>query len=329
MAVARKYRPETVRSFLYALLVLLSPALGALGFSPPWPQNASVITAGGLSVYLLFVFQFRSPSPAQRKGRLKNGLLILGAGLSLAGYLFLFERFTFELPTTSERVVVGCGFTSEARLVAGALLMNTQGECPGHFEDLLEKSQYDSHQIWTKKSLSLIKLSLAGLWSGFFVCLAVVVGDRIRILQARAIEPGALAVATAADVFISYSHEDRGRAQILVTALKRDGLSVWWDLDLPPGETWDRLIEQRLQTARSVVVLWTTISVTKVWVREEALDAQQRGVLVPVLLDDVAPPLGYRHLQAVPLIGWDGDASDAGYCQLLGALTLRRSGIGK
>jgi hypothetical protein len=314
-----------VRSFLYALLVLLAPALGSLGFAPPWPHNVSVITAGCLSIYLLFVFQFRSAAPAQPKGGVTISLLIAGAVLTLAAYLFLFERFTFELPTTSERVALGCGFTSEARVVAGALLINTEGECPGHFEDLLEKSQYDSHQIWTKRSLSIIKLSLAALWSGFFVCLTVVVGQRIRLLQARAVEPTALSGVSAADVFISYSHEDRGRAQLLVTALKKDGLSVWWDLDLPPGETWDRLIEQRLHAARVVVVLWSEISVTKVWVREEALDAQQRGVLVPVLLDDVAPPLGYRHLQAASLIGWEGNSTHEGYGQLLGTLTLKRS----
>jgi hypothetical protein len=327
MAGPRSYRSATVRSFLYALLVLLAPALGSLGFSPPWPHNASVITAGCLSIYLLFVFQFRSEASAQRKGGLVIGLFILGAALSLAGYLFLFERFTFELPTTGERVALGCGFTPEARVVGNALLIDTGGECPGHFEDLLEKSQYDSHQIWTKSSLSMVKFSLAGLWTGCFVCLAVVAGKRIRMLQSMAVEPAALLGASAADVFISYCHEDRSRAQLLVTALKKDGLSVWWDLDLPPGETWDRLIERRLHAARSVVVLWSAISVTKVWVREEALDAQQRGVLVPVLLEDVAPPLGYRHLQAASLVGWEGDSSAQGYRQLLETLALKKSVI--
>jgi hypothetical protein len=128
--------------------------LGQSGIRATPAHNVSVITAGSLSIYLLFVFQFRSAVPAQPKGGLTIGLLILCAALTLGGYLFLFERFTFELPTTSERVALGCGFTSEARLVASALLINTEGECPGHFEDLLEKSQYNSHQIWTKRSLS-------------------------------------------------------------------------------------------------------------------------------------------------------------------------------
>jgi len=325
MAFPRERNSASVRGFLYGLLVLVSPGVVSIGFGPPWPHSAAVMTAGCLGLYLLFVFQFRASAPAQRAGRFITIMLLAGACLSLAAYLFLFERFTFELPTTGERIVVGCGFTTEGRLVAQTLLINTEGECPGHFEDLLEKSQYDAHQIWKKSSLEMTRLSLAGLWAGFFACLGALVGKRIRVLQVRAVEPPELAGVSAGDVFISYSHEDRDRAQLLVSAFKKDGLSVWWDADLPPGGTWDRLIEQRLHTARSVVVLWSEVSVTKTWVREEALDAFQRNVLIPVLLDDVPPPLGFRHVQALNLVGWTSDAADGRYQQLLSALKQRRT----
>jgi hypothetical protein len=325
MSLPKERNSASVRGFLYGLLVLVSPVVVSFGFAPPWPHSAAAMTAGCLGLYLLFVFQFRASARPKRGGKHVTILLLAGACLSFAGYLLIFERFTFELPTTGERIVVGCGFTSEARLVAQTLLINTEGECPGHFEDLLEKSQYDAHQIWTKSSLEATRLSLVCLWSGFFACLGVIVGKRIRVLQVRALEPPELAGAAAGDVFISYAHEDRQRAQLLVTAFKKDGLSVWWDLDLPPGRTWDRLIEQRLHTARSVVVLWSELSVTRAWVREEALDAFQRDVLIPVLLDDVPPPLGFRHLQAVNLVGWTCDASDGRYQRLLGTLKQRRT----
>jgi hypothetical protein len=297
----------------------------SIGFNPPWPHSAAVITAGCLGLYLLFVFQFRASAAVKQAGRFVTIMLLAGAFLSLLGYFFLFERFTFELPTTGERIVVGCGFTDEGRLVAQALLMNTQGECPGHFEDLLEKSQYDAHQIWKKSSLELVRLSLAGLWAGFFACLGALVGKRIRVLQVRAVEPPELAAVSAGDVFISYSHEDRERVHPLVAAFKKDGLAVWWDVDLPPGGSWDRLLEQRLQAARSVVVLWTEVSVTKAWVREEALDAVRRNVLIPVLIDDVPPPLGFRHLQALNLVGWASDAADVRYQQLVSTIKQRRA----
>ncbi len=325
MASPRERNTESVRGFLYGLLVLVSPVVVSIGFSPPWPHSAAVITAGCLGLYLLFVFQFRASTPVKRAGRSITIMLLAGGCLCLAGYLLLFERFTFELPTTGERIVVGCGFTDEGRLVAQTLLMNTQGECPGHFEDLLEKSQYDAHQIWKKSSLEMMRFSLAGLWAGFFGCLGALVGKRIRVLQVRAIEPPELAGVSAGDVFISYSHEDRDRARLLVAAFKKDGLAVWWDVDLPPGGSWDRLLEQRLQTARSVVVLWSEVSVTKAWVREEALDAFQRNVLIPVLIDDVPPPLGFRHLQALNLVGWASDAADGRYQQLVSTIKQRRT----
>jgi hypothetical protein len=325
MALPRERNSASVRGFLYGILVLVSPVVVSIGFSPPWPHSAAVITAGCLGLYLLFVFQFRAGTPLKRAGRFITIMLLGGASISLAGYLLIFERFTFELPTTGERIVVGCGFTDEGRLVAQSLLINTQGECPGHFEDLLEKSQYDAHQIWKKSSLELIRVSLAGLWAGFFACLGALVGKRIRVLQVRAVEPPELAGVSAGDVFISYSHEDRDRAQLFVTAFKKDGLSVWWDADLPPGGSWDRVLEQRLHTARSVVVLWSKVSVTKAWVREEALDAFQRNVLIPVLLDDVPPPLGFRHVQALNLVGWASEAADGRYQQLLATLKQRRT----
>jgi hypothetical protein len=285
----------------------------------------SVATVGCLALYTLFVFHFRAPVSAKHSGGIVIVLLVIVSAIAAAGYLYAFERFTFDLPTTGERIVVGCGFTPEARLVANSLLVDTGGECPGHYEDLLEKCQYEAHVIWTKSSLSMVKLIIAGLWSTFFICLAMLVGERIRILLNKEIRTSVLSAASYADVFISYSHEDRSRAQALVTALRRDGLAVWWDCDIPPGETWDQLIENRLHSARNVVVLWTTISVTKTWVREEALDAHRRNVMVPVLLDEVSPPLGFRHLQAVSLIGWTGDSSAASYRHLFEILLPRES----
>jgi hypothetical protein len=52
----------------------------------------------------------------------------------------------------------------------------------------------------------------------------------------------------------------------------------------------------------------------------EASAARKRGILVPVLIDDVEPPLEFRHLQAARLVGWRGDAKDAEWIGLLDAV---------
>ncbi len=59
------------------------------------------------------------------------------------------------------------------------------------------------------------------------------------------------------DVFISYANQDRARAQMLAQALEARGLSVWWDREIVAGQSYDEVIEHELETAKSVVVLWS------------------------------------------------------------------------
>ena len=56
------------------------------------------------------------------------------------------------------------------------------------------------------------------------------------------------------DIFISYSQSDREKA-ILATALQQEAWSVWWDRNTPPGRTFDEVIEQRLESAKCVILL--------------------------------------------------------------------------
>src|SRR6185369_4265478 len=77
-----------------------------------------------------------------------------------------------------------------------------------------------------------------------------------------------------------------------------------WDRKIPVGRPFDEVIENALQRARCVVVLWTKDAVASRWVRSEASDAAQRQVLVPVLVEEVTIPLEFRQLQALDLRAW-------------------------
>ncbi len=116
-----------------------------------------------------------------------------------------------------------------------------------------------------------------------------------------------------ADVFISYASEDRERAAKLANALGERGWSVWWDRKIVAGQAFDQVIERELETAKSVVVLWSIHSVESEWVKNEASAASERRVLVPALIDSVKLPLEFRRKQTADLIGWDGDLSHGGY----------------
>src|SRR5215212_596406 len=100
------------------------------------------------------------------------------------------------------------------------------------------------------------------------------------------------------DLFVSYAHEDQARVAALAVLLEDKGWSVFWDRDIPPGETWRSHIGQALEQARCVVVAWSESSIQSDWVMEEAEEAKERGILVPVLLDAVRPPRGFRGIQA-------------------------------
>lgn len=108
------------------------------------------------------------------------------------------------------------------------------------------------------------------------------------------------------DIFISYAREDRPRAEEFAKIFEDQNWSVWWDRELDPGDLVDDTITGQLATAKAVVVLWSKHSVNSVWVKDEAQEALDRNVIVPVLIDEKSIPIGFRQFQAANLTGWDG-----------------------
>jgi TIR domain len=126
---------------------------------------------------------------------------------------------------------------------------------------------------------------------------------------------------SSSEIFVSYASADRERVAKLVHALESEGLQVWWDRDIAYGQSFHKVIEQALAAATCVIVVWTRESVGSEWVQNEASDARKRDRLVPVLLDSVAPPLEFRHLQAADLSSWNGDPADPQFTGLRKAVT--------
>ncbi len=137
-----------------------------------------------------------------------------------------------------------------------------------------------------------------------------------------------LGPATASEVFISYKREDEARVGQLVRTLQRAGLTVWWDRGLSSGESWREQIQTALDSAKCVIVVWTHASVGPAgdFVRDEAGQAKRRGLLVPVMLDKVSPPLGFGEIQAIDLTHWKGNARDPFFTDLCAAVIAKMEG---
>jgi hypothetical protein len=83
-----------------------------------------------------------------------------------------------------------------------------------------------------------------------------------------------------------------------------------------------------LDKARCVIVVWTEGSTGPQgsFVRDEAGRGYQRKILVPVLIDRVAPPPGFGELQAIDLVAWKGRLKDPFYRDLLAAVRAKLAG---
>ena len=110
-----------------------------------------------------------------------------------------------------------------------------------------------------------------------------------------------------ADVFISYARPDAKLAGKAAEALRAAGHSVWFDKDLPAHRSYSEVIEEQLEAASAVLVLWSKDSAASQWVRSEANRARETGRLVQARLDGTRLPMPFDQIQCADLTGWSGD----------------------
>jgi adenylate cyclase len=119
-----------------------------------------------------------------------------------------------------------------------------------------------------------------------------------------------------AHLFVSYARQDEPQARRVADALKAEGYEVWRDDELPAHRTYAEVIEERLTSAKAVVVLWSSESAKSQWVRSEADAARQLGILVQASIDATVPPMPFDQIQSADLMEWTGQAEAPGWCKL-------------
>jgi hypothetical protein len=93
------------------------------------------------------------------------------------------------------------------------------------------------------------------------------------------------------DVFISYSKSDRATADAACAAFEHDGLRCWLaPRDIPGGADWGATIVEAIDNCRMFVLIFSTHANDSVHIRNEVVQAVNRGVpVVPVRIEDVLP----------------------------------------
>ena len=115
------------------------------------------------------------------------------------------------------------------------------------------------------------------------------------------------------DVFISYARSNEAQANLVCEALRERGYGVWRDDELPAHRSYADVIEERLESAKAVVVLWSADASRSQWVRAEADAARNAGTLVQVSSDGTLPPIPFNQIQCADLDGWTGDLQAPGW----------------
>ena len=121
-----------------------------------------------------------------------------------------------------------------------------------------------------------------------------------------------------ARIFLSYARVDADPAKRLADALTQAGHDVWWDREIHAGSRFTSEIDKALREAQAIVVLWTENSVESAWVQDEAAEGRDSGRLIPVSLDGVRPPLGFRQYQSIQLD--EGSGQDQQFRDVLSAI---------
>lgn len=124
-----------------------------------------------------------------------------------------------------------------------------------------------------------------------------------------------------ADIFISYARSEREKIAKLSSALEAEGYSVWWDHHIAGGAEYARDIERELHAAKYIIVAWTKNSVNSMWVADEATIGRDQRNLIPLAMEEVDPPIGFRQVQTIPFHHWSGEQTGDQFASLIRALT--------
>lgn len=146
--------------------------------------------------------------------------------------------------------------------------------------------------------------------------LGVALGRALCVVDSDVTRLTSSAHSAAADIFVSYAHEDAIRVDRIVTLLRSAGVSVFRDTDtIQPGQSIAASVAGAATRAIGAMVVVSAAMHGSRWVKRELawLTARRTAgafAVFPVVLDDVALPTSVADVFAVDLRGMSADTPD-------------------
>jgi hypothetical protein len=121
-----------------------------------------------------------------------------------------------------------------------------------------------------------------------------------------------------ADIFLSYSRQDRAIADRIELALRERRISVWRDKSrLAPGDPFPKLLGEEISVSKLMLLLWSGNAKNSTFVDLEwGIAIAQKKRILPFCLDGAALPLSLSGFHHVPY--QSGEATTAAVAEALG-----------
>ena len=164
-----------------ALLAALPFFASLAELQPPWPPAIGFVSAALVLLSSLLAWEYA------RRTRIRSRRLLTLASVALTvtglfGYLTLYSLFVEPVPGSHVRVVRGFVCTAEARQVYAS-------NCPDLPRDALRDAEWEATVLWTRASVTEVRLGLTFTWLLFTAGLIGAVGAIVagRQFSGRAI----------------------------------------------------------------------------------------------------------------------------------------------
>lgn len=154
------------------------PVLASLAeLQPPWPPAIGQVSGALVLISALVAWEFVRGGTVLRRRR----WVVSAVALTLVGllsYLAILSQFVVTMPITEERIITGFTCSADAAAIY-------REYCPFLSIDALNDAEWSAEKLWTRGSITVVRLGLAGTWLLFtagLICSvgSIVAGRKIR-----------------------------------------------------------------------------------------------------------------------------------------------------